>query len=186
MKASIVYSRGFRIPKVLPHCSPRDNDEGENQDNIFNDEVFVHQVPGSGQVLRLMSRCGCTDFRDWDEEENEHFYIYGDCWAKYDGARGALNAVWGIEFPECTVTDIESSLGKFDTLEDYDYARTVSMPVIKNVERFIRASHSLNPRIAEQAKLWLANMENALRPVIDMDDPCRNPIHSDGSKGYIA
>jgi hypothetical protein len=178
MKANIVYSDPFRIPKLLPHRSPSDGDGEIRQDDIFNDSVGVEE----GKLI-LRSCCGKTTFHDWIEDEVCFFVAI---FATYDGARRAFNAVWGIEFPECVVTGIESTLGKFLTLEDYDYARVTSMSVMKNVERFLKATHSTNPRAEAQARMWLMQLEDALRPVIDMDDPCRNPIHPDGSKGYLA
>jgi hypothetical protein len=180
MKANIVYSTEFRIPKTLPHAGPPEGTDPENWDyNIFNDCLNI-----KGNFLVLTSNCGQTLFRGW-KEEVDCFLIPLGCFIEYEGARRALSAVAGIEFPECVVTNVESSLGKFLTLEDYDYARVTSMPVMKNVVRFLKATHSTNPRAEAEARMWLMHLEDALRSVIDMDDPYRNPIHSDGSKGWL-
>jgi hypothetical protein len=190
MKAIIDYLGDFTIPKKLPHAWPEKGVDTQNCDRrVFDDAVFVIDHPKHRRsALRLSSNHGVTDIWDWVEYA-DHFTIPKNGRAWYNGARNALNAVCGIEFPECTVTKVESTIGHFRNLEDYDRARGIILPLMRAVERFIEVPHNndwgYSAKVA-QANTWLANLENALRPVIDMNDPCRNPIHADGTKGYLA
>jgi hypothetical protein len=189
MKAHITFIGEFNIPKNLPHSSPKEGvDIGDWNWDIFNDEVSVFVNPETGySSLRLSSNHGVTDIWEWMEHD-DYYRVPDRCRADFDGARRALNAVVGINFPACDVIHIESTIGHFKTLEDYDYARGIILPLMWAVERFLEVPHENVVRKSakvEQASTWLANLETALRSVIDMDDPCRNPIHPDGTKGYL-
>ncbi len=117
MRANILFKQGFTIPKNLPHRCP--TAEGEATDNIFGDWV----APSSdGAALVLGSRRGSTRFDSFSDEGNRYVVPAGTR-ASFEGARQALNAVTGVEFPECEVTEVNSTLGWFPTLEDYDSAR---------------------------------------------------------------
>ena len=166
MKAKIVYSTEFIIPKILPHAELA---------SAGNEEIFGDSVDYSNMGITLKSNHGETHFWNYRVEQ-DYFVIPADTMATYKGARRALNAVWGIEFPECVVTNVESTIGRFETLEDYDRARTLSLPVMKYVERFLKEKHSSDVETSTLAIVRIVSLERALSRVIDMDDPCRNPI----------
>jgi hypothetical protein len=173
MKANIKFASSFIIPKTLPHA-----DDGQNDDPIFCDDVCI-TVEG----LVLLSNCGSTCFREWTEE-GDHFIIPADISAQYCGAFAAMNSVWGITFPECEITDIESTIGRFATLEDYITARNLVLPVMRNVARFLKARHCSEEDCVKQADEWLNRLKSGLAPVIQLDTP-GNPIHADGTTGWL-
>jgi len=180
MKAEITYLGEFTIPKMLLHdARVGANDEYRDQ-RVFSDQVRVYTKPDSCvKVLRLSSHCGVTDFEQWTEKD-DHFVIPENCPAKFDGARNAYNAVSGIIFPGCVVTNIKSTLGSFETFEDYDRARDLSLRVVRAVERAFRESHSPNQSIAKLANHWLGDFREVLNSVIGTE------FHVDGSKGYLS
>lgn len=120
MKTTIKYLAGFSIPKVLPHAGPTDDQDQSNWNwDIFNDEVTI-----TDQRLYLSSNRGETIFPAGSWIDNsDHYTIVANTVAEYDGAYAALNSIWGIKFPECTVGEVESRYGNFPTVQDYQAAR---------------------------------------------------------------
>ena len=174
MKALVSYRNPFSITKTLPHADVGDD---SNSDILGDDVTFIE-----GKLI-LSSRCGTTTFEYW-EDMGDHYVVSGT--ASYDGAWHALNAIWGIEFAECEITKIESSIGAFDTKEDYEFARRTTLVIKWYVEHFSHARHDTHkPQKVQQAEAWLENFEEALGDVIDLNDPCRCPVHHDGHRGYI-
>jgi hypothetical protein len=134
VKINIKYNSAFSIPTVLPHAPF----EGDEQSDICCDEVTVKPCfsepfkAGRAVVAEVIvsSRCGTTTMncvarmvdggiqvcgRGGDAEGPE---------AVFEGAERALNSVWGIEFPPYEVQgDIESSYGRFKTLDGYRDAK---------------------------------------------------------------
>ncbi len=159
MKAVIRYSVEFTIPKLLPHAKCEENDN-----TIFRDTVGVRDG-----YLQLDSHCGNTRFQSWTENEDSYI-IPSWGYAHYDGAWGAMNAVWGITFPECKVGQIESSYGKYQTLAHYEFARNILDPLKRALVR------SLGERATPGEKKRLANVEPTIGQILDLNDPCRNPI----------
>jgi len=111
MKTTIKYIETFSIPKDLPHQFVA----GESE--IFGDSITV-----VGEILILLSHCGATNFRRWEETEDK-FIIPAGAWAQYEGAYASINSVVGIKFGECTIGAVESNYGNFKTLEGYQLAR---------------------------------------------------------------
>ena len=112
MKTQITYTTGFSIPKALPHAF----DPEEDSSDIFGDSVEV-----VGGKLILQSKCGSTTFLQWEEEGNA--FLIPATTARYEGAYCALNAVWGIDFPQFTLGGVDSSYGHFKTMAGYELAR---------------------------------------------------------------
>ncbi len=135
MKANIIFKSDLFIPKMLPH------QEAEESDDIFGDNVGPTKHDVYGDVLCLSSNHGSTYFWEW-RDEGDHYIVPADSRAFYEGARNALNAVWGITFPSCEVTQVQSTIGHFETLYDYEQARRLVLPFMKNVERFLAAQHN--------------------------------------------
>jgi hypothetical protein len=139
MKATLSYSSGFEIPKNLPHAG----DGGE--DRIFSDSVAVAPCEG----LALSSACGRTIFPEF-RDCGDHWEV--GAYAVYDGAYHALNAVWGVAFPVCKLSDIVSSFGDYATEAGYVAARRAIKAVQSHerngkVERFAAALDSVSDEL---------------------------------------
>lgn len=158
MKATIIYTAGFTIPKNLPHA------QGDKDDQIFGDSISVRD-----ECLQLDSNRGNTKFYSWIEKE-DHYEIPFETYTTYNGAWRALNAVQGITFPECMVGQIESTYGRYQTLADYEFARNILDPLKHALVR------SLGDRATPADKTWLTRVEPAIGQILDLNDPCRNPI----------
>lgn len=109
MKTKISYTSPFLIPHTLPHA------EGGDSPEIFGDYVIE-----TAEGLSLRSNCGATTFTSYTHTE-EGWVVRGE--GDYDGAHGAINAVWGVEFPPCEFGEVESSWGHFPTMESYELER---------------------------------------------------------------
>ncbi len=138
---------------------------------------------------------GSAYFWEW-RDEGDHYIVPADSRAFYEGARNALNAVWGITFPSCEVTQVQSTIGHFETLYDYEQARRLCLPFMKNVERFLAAQHNssdssggclcegIGQERVNQAGSWLKRATAAISTVIDLEN-CGNPIGIDGGRGWM-
>jgi len=179
MKAQLKFKTEFTIPKCLYHAGPGPETNTEEWSDICNDYISVHE----GKLF-LSSSCGSTTFISF-EETQDGYTVFGNTVCSYEGAWGALNAVHGIKFPECEVGCIESTLGRYETLEDYELARKLILPLIKNLQRFLPARRDSKPRTADQATSWVTRLEERLGQVIALDD-CGNPINEAGSTSWIS
>lgn len=180
MKATLKFAAAVIITKTLPH------EAGDKPSDFYWDSVGVVE----GQLV-LGSKCGSTSFSNW-EDKDDHYVVPATARVAYEGARNALNAVWGVEFPTCEVTEVESTIGRFENLEDYDEARRLVLPLMRNVEAFLRDRHDTHdgrggqyiPGSAqarrEQAEEWLRRATEALGTIIRLDD-CGNPRHAEES-----
>lgn len=120
MKTTLKFMQEFRIPKILPHAGPRPDECEEEWSNFCYDYVAA----GPEGSLELTSNCGTTTFPNgtWSEGDDA-FTISAETTAHYDGAYAAINAVWGIDFPECGIGAVESTYGNFPSVEEYEAAR---------------------------------------------------------------
>lgn len=124
MKAKVTYLSELRIPKDLPHGEDKALDE---DDFIYWDSVYPDH---DGLVLQSLR--GTTVFPAW-EDKGDHYLIPANTTATYSGAYAALNAVWGVQFPDCVIEDIKSSYGRFKTLWAYRLARR-ALQMVKTAE----------------------------------------------------
>lgn len=113
MKAQIVYLASFAIPQTadLQHAVIDDAHD------ILCDQAFVE----NGKLM-LVSKHGKTKFSQFVFYGGQYVVPEGAV-AEYEGAWRALNAVAGIRYPHCIVSNIKSSNGFFDTLEEYEMLR---------------------------------------------------------------
>ncbi len=110
MKTKITFLAAFTIPKQLPNQQSR------------HDHITV--IDGDAE-LWLHSEFGNTTFPkgSWSESPKE-YTIAANTIADYDGTHNALNAIVGIEFPECKIgPKVKSTYGNFKTWEEYQAAR---------------------------------------------------------------
>lgn len=112
MKAKVTYLSELRIPKDLPHGEDKALDE---DDFIYWDSVYPDH---DGLVLQSLR--GTTVFPAW-EDKGDHYLIPANTTATYSGAYAALNAVWGVQFPDCVIEDIKSSYGRFKLFGPTDW-----------------------------------------------------------------
>jgi len=139
MKTTIYYTASFSIPKDLPHQFVAEDSE------IFGDSVEV-----IGKRLLLKSRCGTTKFARFEEKE-ECYIIPAGAWGLYNGAFSAMNAVVGIEFPKCTIGEVESSYGTFKTVEGYQLARrAVAFAQLADINNAIGAASAAMDTISDR------------------------------------
>ncbi|MES2985956.1 MAG: hypothetical protein V4686_02410 [Patescibacteria group bacterium] len=178
MKAKLNYLDSFTIPTNLPHA------EGDTCHDILGDSVGICEKHGV-KMLCLSSNKGSTFFHSW-RDAGDHYIIPADTTAEYEGAYHALNAVWGIKFPDCDVSYIESTIGNYNKLADYEKARRLILPIVRNFQRFTEVKRRNQEDAAhDQAVTWLAGLESAVGTVIDLND-CGNPLHPDGTVGRIS
>jgi len=134
MKIQLKYATPFTVPTVLPHAPF----EGDESQDICCDEYEITPcfpdafAEGKATValVKIFSKCGTTTLDCVARKTGEGVTVCGrgsdeeGPEAVFEGAENALNAVWGIEFPEFTVIgEIESSYGRFPSISAYQTAK---------------------------------------------------------------
>ena len=167
MKAKLYYYKEFFIPRELPHAWRDDTPPG---DDIFQDAVFV-----DGGELVVLSAYGTTRIpMARVVKTKDDFRVKKGTIAYYEGAFNAMNAVWGVKWPdhkrgECHGYDAESTYGFFPSLYQYMVFRQAigkdvpygedrlyaQLMAIKKFELLLSDSDA--PTLSEKGKaIWLA------------------------------
>ena len=113
MEVKVKFEKEFFIPANLPNGYFEDDEPN----NICHDVIEVID-----DRLVLSSRCGSTTFRQFRKVDGG--WVIPAQVATYKGAYNALNAIYGVEFPDWQIVGtIKSSYGEFKTLSGYELAR---------------------------------------------------------------
>lgn len=130
MDAKIEYFGGFFVPEHPQHecveCA-----ECCHGNCFYGDSVSV----GDDGGITLVTNCGMTTIPAELVEKVEGGFMISPGEAFFKGAYNALNAMSGIEFPDCEVRDIQSSLGSYWLPEQYERARRYLIPVREVFEK---------------------------------------------------
>lgn len=129
MTVQVRYMEELRILRDLPH-SPEAN-PGREDEPIFTDSVKAENF-----LLELRSRHGRTTFGHYLIQDRT-FIIPAGTTAEYEGAFNAFNKVWSIQFPAVETWAVQSTLGDFHNLEEYEMARDIILPLKRRVQMLL-------------------------------------------------
>lgn len=184
MKCNIKYlANEIYIPSL-----PEPNWEGDDECFFSGDDV-------PHPVLVVYSTCGETRFEESPsqkiEDVGEGYYVRstngGGIIAEYDGAFRALDARQDIDFPECEITEIRSTLGYFKTVEEYGWAREFLLPCYRGIWEIFEGFKSLKEHIGRPSDIYngtlrdleyLAQTQKMARRVLKLFDSYAEPDNS--------